>query len=290
MIIHCDGSPDVLGGLSSDIARDVEVLCDSAVGFVMECVTELPVKTPVYAALAGLVNARAGEFGAALVEVVRQALEEALNGEDLTQRTRARVLTRFLVLLSTVGVVQRRDVMAYLGSLVQTSAALARSGAAGWQPRADWLAYVALSALPWGGEFLSKSECANELEELFDAADSYAKKRSINPDAGAHIMNSTDGSDTDWFVDMCARLGAARTDGSWHIASIPAIDDQFMEELSSTANAHALGSVTVPEVETTNQAESAARYPGRSMLRCVTFGKSNRSCGDDDFFYISLIH
>ena len=47
VIIHCDGSVDVLGGLSGDIARDVPVLCEQATDFVMECVTELPVKTPV---------------------------------------------------------------------------------------------------------------------------------------------------------------------------------------------------------------------------------------------------
>ena len=63
---------DVLGGLSSDIARDVPVLGDRATAFVMECVTELPVKTPVYAALAGLINAEAREFGAQVVEATRR--------------------------------------------------------------------------------------------------------------------------------------------------------------------------------------------------------------------------
>ena len=118
VIIHCDGSVDVLGGLSGDIARDVPVLCEQATDFVMECVTELPVKTPVYAALVGLINARAGEFGQRVVEVTREALGNVLSGDDLSQKVRARLLTRFLVMLSTVGVVQRREVIAYLQSLV----------------------------------------------------------------------------------------------------------------------------------------------------------------------------
>ena len=145
---------------------------------------------------------------------------ECLNGDDLTQRVRARVLTRFLVMLSTVGVVQRREVMEYLASLLSSAQASAKKGAAGWQPRADWLAYVALSALPWGGEFFSKSESSNDFEALLDMAEAYCKIRTPNSDAASIIIKSADGIEVDWFVDMCNRLSAARTDGRWHLSLI----------------------------------------------------------------------
>lgn len=64
VIIYCDGSMDVFGGLLSDIVRDVLVLGDCVMVFVMECVMELLVKMLVYVVLVGLINAEAREFGA----------------------------------------------------------------------------------------------------------------------------------------------------------------------------------------------------------------------------------
>lgn len=267
VIIHCDGSVEVLGGLSEDIARDVPVLCEQAKDFVLECVTELPVKTPVYAALVGLVNSKEGEFGERVVEATREALVESLNGEDVGQRTRARLLTRFLLMLSTVGVVSRKDALEYLSSLISSAKDLAEGGSVGWQPRADWLAYVALSALPWGGETLSKSEVSNEMEALLDMATEYCSARTTHPDAASTIIKSADGHEIDWFVDLCNRLNAARTDGNWHILSIPTIAEPFVETLSSAANAHGFAAIKLEQKKYANHTEAVAQYPGRSMLR-----------------------
>jgi nuclear cap-binding protein subunit 1 len=90
-----------------------------------------------------------------------------------------------------------------------------------------------------------------------------------NPDPASIIIKSADGNEVDWFMDMCNRLSAARTDGSWHIASIPAIAEPFVEKLASTTNAHSLNGIQIPEKTFTNHAEASAKYPGRSMLRYV---------------------
>ena len=116
---------------------------------------------------------------------------------------------------------------------------------------------------------MSKSECSNELEALLDAADAYCKVRTPNLDPASVIVKSEDGNEVDWFMDMCNRLSAARTDGRWQILSIPAIAEPFVETLASTTNAHSLGAVVIPEKQFANHAEAVIQYPGRSMLRYV---------------------
>jgi nuclear cap-binding protein subunit 1 len=156
---------------------------------------------------------------------------------------------------------------------------------------------VALSALPWGGEFYSKSESSNEFEAVLDAAEKYCKARTLNPDPASTIIKSADGKEIDWFVDMCERLNAARTDGNWHILSIPAIAEPFVEALSSVANTHALAKIDIPEKTHLNHAEAAAKYPGRSMLRYARYateftGMRHASAtllAMTNLFYISLI-
>ena len=116
---------------------------------------------------------------------------------------------------------------------------------------------------------MSKSECSNELEALLDAADAYCKVRTPNLDPASVIVKSEDGNEVDWFMDMCNRLSAARTDARWQILSIPAIAEPFVETLASTTNAHSLGAVVIPEKQFANHAEAVIQYPGRSMLRYV---------------------
>jgi nuclear cap-binding protein subunit 1 len=143
----------------------------------------------------------------------------------------------------------------------------AKGGKKGWQPRADWIAYVALAAVPWGGEFYSKSEYVNQFENVLDLADEYAKKRTANPDSATTIIKSADGNEIDWFMEMHARLSAARTNQQWNILSIPAIAEPFVDALAKTSNAHALPMIEITTIAYANHAEASAHYPGRSILR-----------------------
>ena len=61
-IIHCDGSPEMTRNLAGLLANDLPALTEPATRFLLECVEELPVKTPVYAALLGLLNASSPAF------------------------------------------------------------------------------------------------------------------------------------------------------------------------------------------------------------------------------------
>ena len=114
---------------------------------------------------------------------------------------------------------------------------------------------------------MSKSEVSNEMEALLDVAAEYCSARTTHPDAASTIIKSADGNEIDWFVDLCNRLNAARTDGNWHILSIPAIAEPFVETLSSAANAHGFAAIKLEKKKYANHTEAVAQYPGRSMLR-----------------------
>jgi hypothetical protein len=55
-IIHLDGSEQNVKNLSLDIAPDIQQIGDDVTRFTLECVSELPVKTPVYALLIALIK------------------------------------------------------------------------------------------------------------------------------------------------------------------------------------------------------------------------------------------
>jgi len=221
-----------------------------------------------------------------------EVLSETLKAEDLSARVRARILTRFVVMLSTVGVVKIVEAIGLLENMLTHALAQAKGGSVAWQPRADWIAYIALAALPWGGEFFSKSDCANEFENLLDLADAYARQRAANPDSATTIIKSAEGKEIDWFMEMHARLSAARTNGQWNILSIPAIAEPFVEALAQTSNAHALPMIEIATIKYANHAEASAHYPGRSILRYVSSIASARRVlvnGSEESVYISLI-
>ena len=62
-IIHLDGSEQNVKNLSLDIAPDIQQIGDDVTRFTLECVSELPVKTPVYALLIALIKSNSEEFG-----------------------------------------------------------------------------------------------------------------------------------------------------------------------------------------------------------------------------------
>jgi hypothetical protein len=76
--------------------------CNYLCRYDLECVQELPVKTPVYATLVGLLNARVPEFVEEVVRTAIEHLEASLKSSDLSDKIRARLLLRFIAILPTV--------------------------------------------------------------------------------------------------------------------------------------------------------------------------------------------
>ena len=100
-IIHLDGSEHGVKRLSVDIAPDIQQIGDEVTRFTLECITELPVKTPVYALLIALIKSNSEKFGLEFSEKflsrVAEALEHDLTrlDEDRDARTRVKLLVRF---------------------------------------------------------------------------------------------------------------------------------------------------------------------------------------------------
>ena len=179
--------------LAGLLANDLPALNEPATRFLIECVEELPVKTPVYAALLGLLNKTSPEFAEDAVGAVVRRLEERLGSTSRDDQSRAKLLTRFLTMLPQVGVVKHTDAIDVLDALVcaacdaaDVAIAKSRQGdsdkRAGhlWQPRSDFLVGCALAATPWcGASFASATEpgAADAFDRLLTSVEEYLAKR-----------------------------------------------------------------------------------------------------------------
>ena len=150
-IIHCDGSPEMCRNLSGLLAHDLPALTEPALKFIMECVQELPVKTPVYATLVGLLNPKVPAFVEDVVRDAIERIEATLRSDDVSDCTRARLLLRFVALLPSVGVVEPSAAVDVLDAVVCAALAAADAAEPGWQPRADFLVYAVLAVHAVGG-------------------------------------------------------------------------------------------------------------------------------------------
>ena len=124
-------------------------------------------KTPVYAMLVGLLNTKAPEFVEEVVNTAIKYLEDSLASSELPDRTRARLMLRFIAILPSVGVIEASAALEILDTVVSAAVAAADDAAPGWQPRADFLVYITLAALPWAGQTLSSSKEGNA-DEIFE--------------------------------------------------------------------------------------------------------------------------
>ena len=119
-IIHCDGSPEMTRNLAGLLANDLPALTEPATRFLLECVEELPVKTPVYAALLGLLNASSPAFveecAGAAIRRLEERLANAASSRD--DQTRAKLLTRFIAIMPAVGVIKPSAAIDVLDALV----------------------------------------------------------------------------------------------------------------------------------------------------------------------------
>jgi nuclear cap-binding protein subunit 1 len=266
-IIHCDGSPEMTRNLAGLLANDLPALTEPATRFLLECVEELPVKTPVYAALLGLLNASSPAFVEECAGAAIRRLEERLAGAASSRddQTRAKLLTRFIAIMPSVGVIKPSAAIDVLDALVcaagdAADVAAARAGSGGasahpaaahvWQPRGDFLVGCALAATPWCGASLAAATepgAADAFDALFAAVEDYLLKRSRRgPDPSAMIFGAGAGADggaeggagapatDDWLEETFGRVNETRRAGrlnpeAWTTASVPALIAAFPE-------------------------------------------------------------
>jgi nuclear cap-binding protein subunit 1 len=303
-IIHCDGSPEMTTNLAGLLANDLPALNEPATRFLLECVEELPVKTPVYAALLGLLNKTSPEFAEEAVGAVVTRLEERLGSTSRDDQSRAKLLTRFLTMLPQVGVVKHTDAIDVLDALVcaagdaaDVAIAKSRQGdsdkRAGhlWQPRSDFLVGCALAATPWcGASFASATEpgAADAFDRLLTSVEEYlAKRNRRGPDPSAMTFGAGGASEDagasladDWLEETFGRVNETRRAGranpeAWTTASVPALLSAFpefsTEALSTRDETRVPPPTKVPFLSFASVSEALAAYPVRPRLRCVAF-------------------
>ncbi len=133
-------------------------------------VTQLPVKTPVYGTLVGLINAKNVDFGKDVVERVSANLESALAKRDIMQ---VKMLLRFLAELTNAHVLAVPSLISLVNQLIDR----AHSSANG-----HFYVYAVLMMLPFVGAYLSR-HFPQDLQRLIMALESYLAdhKFPVNP-------------------------------------------------------------------------------------------------------------
>lgn len=279
-IIHCDGSPETMRNLAGLLAHDLPALTEPALKFIMECVQELPVKTPVYASLVGLLNAKVPEFVEEVVRTAIEHLEASLKSSELSDKIRARLLLRFVAILPAVGVIDPSAALEVLDAVVCAAVAAADGAEPGWQPRADFLIYITLAAMPWAGTTLSSATEANAgeiFEVLMGSVEDYLSRRVQGPDPAAMVFAPAAGSPAgmvdDWLEELWGRVNEVRKTGkedpgSWAVKSIPPVMAQFAQDVAEGGgDRHVPPPLAVPEMAFSGPAEALAAFPVRPRLR-----------------------
>eukprot|EP00033_Pygsuia_biforma_P000793 GCRY01000925.1.p1 GENE.GCRY01000925.1~~GCRY01000925.1.p1 ORF type:complete len:901 (+),score=278.07 GCRY01000925.1:95-2797(+) len=148
----------------------------------LQCVVDLPVKSPVYGTLVGLLNKRAPEFGNDFCAELSQSINTALAEGAFS---RVKLLMRFLAELVNAEVVYSSGILAYLNEFVDTAQRSIELLHASDVPdglrnphrqRADTYVYLALITLPWAGKCLALHK-QEELEKLWTRINDYMLSR-----------------------------------------------------------------------------------------------------------------
>ncbi|CAL6359768.1 unnamed protein product [Bathycoccus prasinos] len=301
-IIHLDGSEQNVKNLSLDIAPDIQQIGDDVTRFTLECVSELPVKTPVYALLIALIKSNSEEFGLEFSEKFLSRVGEALEhdlmrlDEDKDARTRVKLLVRFIVCASVTNLVSQASAVDVLTRFAEKCVAMSKTKACknqlnpkAWQPRADFLATVVLSALPWSNGSFAKGtdevvqgmykEFARTMEEYMGARDPTFDKcarvlLAKTDSSKEEEENKNNGHEPDALEELWGRVNEADKRGlkGWAVAGIVGVQEPFEQELFSFSTVEA-PKITIPDYEEYLNSDSAAtaltKFPSRPRLRVI---------------------
>lgn len=197
------------------------------------------------------------EFVGDLVREVSLELKEALL--DPKRYRRARLLLRLLVSLVVPGVVQPTSAITALRAAVDVSLALASSSSDSdgrtWQPYADYLVYMALSALPFGGRELG--EAAPDMwSDLIAAADLYLNKRPRDTQPGLRPFGAavkeddplalSDNGAASFLSDVVAAVKEMRDSATWELQGVPMVHMGMEVWLAGASQSHILEPLMVP--------------------------------------------
>ena len=137
-------------------------------------VTQLPVKTPVYGTLVGLMNVKNFDFGKEVVHRLGAELEVALQKADTKS---IKLLLRFLAELANANVVLPSALLSIFDQMLVSVGENKGDEVILGQRRSDFFVYAILSTLPYAGRELADRN-PEELDRVLDTIEAYLSKRS----------------------------------------------------------------------------------------------------------------
>ena len=268
---------------------------EQVIDIVLECVCELPVKTSLYATLVALVNRTHGVFVSALLARAHSALRRALKLGS-RENNRARVLSRFLATCGTTRAVTHQSALGLLSSMLASALATGTAPNAKadttWQPRADFMAYCALAALPFAGQELPDGD-PEAMKQLLHTAGEYMACRPVRgtPPVMRPLGGDVSGGDggdaatapqvvaehqDDTLEDLWNRLSVCADTGVWSSVHLvrTRVHEPFMRELLAQEGGsvpHELPPLDVPALcpglSPSTYWEALHQFPLRPRLR-----------------------
>ena len=234
--------------LSNVLKQDLDDNLTLIIQLILDCVVELPAQTPVYGALAGLLNAASESFGKAIVDKCGELLQAALDSDQVLQ---SRLLVRFLAELLNANALHPDSLLSLFNSFVEHAI---EAGAEAGAPKqqADFLVALVLEAMIWVGRTLN--ECRNrETSKLLGRINAYMTGPARTTDFSlvrvfAETAEEKDSSDlfkpTD-FLGALHKVVTAQKENGWRCDATLKPYQSFEAQLGD-ATQHRVSSVTPP--------------------------------------------
>ncbi|GAX72593.1 hypothetical protein CEUSTIGMA_g49.t1 [Chlamydomonas eustigma] len=223
--------------------REINFKNDELIDIMLECIFEVPTKTPYYALLTGLLNVDEHDFVSRLVRSAHDSFEKAVLSGELDK---ARLLLRFLASLVVVQVLNSSGVLALMQGIVASALniteACAHEDPTGctWQPWCDQLVNLVIAALPWSGYELSES-APHEVSKLMNSIESYMAARPSKEDGQMRpffgdlgpddLAGRSDSGSSSYLSDVWEAVKECQLN-DWKVASIPQVHSQFESKVA----------------------------------------------------------
>ena len=223
----------------------------------IHCVTLLPLKTPLYATLVGLLNVKNNEFVGEVVNAAKHALETALRERGWS---RSRILVRFLCELVNCNVLLASAVVAIFSQFVDVIKG--HESRAGSRAQCDFYAGLIVWAMPWIGPELFKRR-KDDLSSLMDVLKTYFSEQRTAPDLEAvAVFRTSESPAREELVELWEAVHA------WYETTqcqpLTSIISQpyapFNAQFSNSESNHLLGRLALAPVDDVD------RYPGPRRL------------------------
>lgn len=229
-----------LQGLAEALEGDLAHHGPQITSMLFSCITQLPVKTPVYGTLVGLINAKNADFGREVVSKVGERLQQALHDRSALD---VKLLTRFLAELVNAHVLPAADLVALFDLLLASAAELDDSLQ---HSDLEHYAYVVLITIPFVAATLLR-DLPDELDRLLRTLQRYvdAHKCPINP----LTLVYPDPEAQDYFESYLWRQLAELKEDGWRSGAILQPYVSFEDHLS-TAPRHTLPTIALPPSST----------------------------------------